>query len=442
MRKSTYFFIEKNIIAYRCSEMWVNAEFDTLREVIMHRPGPEIEYAMLAPKQFLFERPFRSREALKEHEELELILKQNGVRVSILRDLVIETADSDKIFRRALEQKVGETVRYYGSMETASEMKKELEKNLCILDSSTLFNTLILEPSIDIKKINQSDPGYPTIYSNLPLANLYFMRDQQAVSNNGIIIGNMRMSQRSRETELTEFIFSNKFGKDNLKTISGDSKFEGGDYIPVGDFGLIGIGPRTNMAGALDFMNSGISSHDEILILENPIYDFMTNSDRGSMVNMHLDTYFNIASDSVAIASVRLCKRAKGTVFQRTNAGGYEKGNTTTLYDYMKERHFEFIDLNVSEQISYSSNFLTISNGKIVCIDSKLVMAKLMENNFIDNQVLNIVHKEKDSTDYGNMFPNRKVMENFGIDYITADLSELTGGYGGAHCMTSAIRRG
>lgn len=422
--------------------MWVNAEFDTLREVIMHRPGPEIEYAMLAPKQFLFERPFRSREALKEHEALEAILKENGVKVSILKDLVINTADSDEIFRKALEQKVGETVRYYGSIETASEMKKELEKNLGILDSSTLFNTLILEPSLDIKKINQSDPGYPTIYSNLPLANLYFMRDQQAVSRNGIIIGNMRMSQRARETELTEFIFSNKYGKNNIKKISGSSKFEGGDYIPVGEFGLIGIGPRTNIAGAMDFMNSGISSHDEILILENPLYDFMTNGDRGSMVNMHLDTYFNIASDSVAIGSVRLSKRAKGTVYQRVSEGSYEEGRSTTLYDYMKEKNFEFIDLNVSEQISYSSNFLTLSNGKILCIDSKLVLKKLLKNNFIDHQVLNIVKKEQSSSDSGNMFPDGKIMENFGVDYITADLSELTGGYGGAHCMTSSVRRG
>ena len=58
---------------------------------------------------------------------------------------------------------------------------------------------LSAEKFLILKKINQSDPGYPTIYSNLPLANLYFMRDQQAVSSNGIIIGNMRMSQRARE---------------------------------------------------------------------------------------------------------------------------------------------------------------------------------------------------------------------------------------------------
>jgi arginine deiminase len=69
-------------------------------------------------------------------------------------------------------------------------------------------------------------------------------------------------------------------------------------------------------------------------------------------------------------------------------------------------------------------------------------MEKLIENNFIDKQVLDIINKEQNSRDYGNMFPNKAVMGNFGVDYITADLSELTGGYGGAHCMTSSIRRG
>ena len=422
--------------------MWINAEWETLREVIMHRPGPEIEYAMLAPKQFLFERPFKSREAIREHEEIEEILKQNGVKVSILKDLVINEADKNPSFRKALEEKVSRLVRYYGAIETTAEMNAELQKNLGILDASTLFDTMILEPSVDIKKVNNSDPGYPTIYSNLPLANLYFMRDQQAVSNNGIIIGNMKMSQRIRETELTEFIFSNKFGKSNTKTISGDSKFEGGDYIPMGKWGLIGIGPRTNMQGALEFLSSGMTSHDEILILQNPLYEFMDQGTRGSMVNMHLDTYFNIPSDSVAIASVSLSKLANGSVFVKSSGGVYVKDHNTSLFDYLKEKDFEFIDLNISEQISYSSNFLTISNGKIVCIDSSLVMEKLLKNDFIDGNVRQMVERERSSKQSSELFPNKRVMDSYGIDYITADLSELTGGYGGAHCMTATIRRG
>ncbi|MHB8361708.1 MAG: arginine deiminase family protein [Thermoplasmataceae archaeon] len=422
--------------------MWINAEWESLKEVIMHRPGPEIEYAMLAPKPFLFERPFRSREALLEHEGLENTLRNNGIKVSILKDLVLDTADSDHDFRKILEEKVSNTVRFYGTVETTAMMKEELAKNLNILDSSTLFNTMILEPSIDIKKINESDPGYPTIYSNLPLANLYFMRDQQAVSHNGIMIGNMKMSQRTRETELTDFIFSNKFGKENTRRISGNSKFEGGDYIPMGKFGLIGTGPRTNIEGAKDFIRSGISEHDEILVVENPLYDFQEKQIRGSMVNMHLDTYFNVASDGVAIASIRLSKLAKGKIFSRLSKNEYEATSETTLYKFLQEKGFEFMDLSVSEQISYSSNFLTLGNGKILCIDSELVLNKLINNSFLEIGMEDVIKNEISKQEKEKLFPNAAKMASFNIDYITVDLSELTGGYGGAHCMTASIKRG
>ena len=41
----------------------------------------------------------------------------------------------------------------------------------------------------------------------------------------------------------------------------------------------------------------------------------------------------------------------------------------------------------------------------------------------------------------GKMFPESDAMLKSGIDVIKIDLSEITGGYGGAHCMTSAISR-
>ena len=53
-----------------------------------------------------------------------------------------------------------------------------------------------------------------------------------------------------------------------------------------------------------------------------------------------------------------------------------------------------------------------------------------------------MVERERSSKQSSELFPNKRVMDSYGIDYITADLSELTGGYGGAHCMTATIRRG
>ncbi|EQD41920.1 arginine deiminase, partial [mine drainage metagenome] len=79
--------------------MSVRAEWNNLREVIMHRPGVEIDYAMLAPKPFLFERPYRTTEADGEHEKLQRYLKEAGVRVKLLKDMVMEMFESSGKFR-------------------------------------------------------------------------------------------------------------------------------------------------------------------------------------------------------------------------------------------------------------------------------------------------------------------------------------------------------
>ncbi len=64
---------------------------------------------------------------------------------------------------------------------------------------------------------------YPTVDSNLPLANLYFMRDQQAVSS-GILMGRMRMRQRDAEPEIMEFIFKDIYNENVNKINDGFSR--------------------------------------------------------------------------------------------------------------------------------------------------------------------------------------------------------------------------
>ena len=148
--------------------MRIKAEWHSLKKIMMHRPGTEIDYAMLSPRPFLFERPYRTRVAINEHENLENTLKENGVQVNVLSDFIMEKADSDTTFRKALEEKVLSLVRFYGNIESAEFAQNELRKNLPILDSSTLFKIMTLEPSIDLKLDVAEGLEYPTVYSNLP----------------------------------------------------------------------------------------------------------------------------------------------------------------------------------------------------------------------------------------------------------------------------------
>ncbi len=414
--------------------MEIKSEWGRLKRVIMHRPGTEITYAMLAPKPFLFERPFNYSIADREHKNLQAVLEENGIHVDILEDLIVNTADKNSSFRKKLEDKILSLVNFYGTSESMENARRDLEKNIEYIDSLSLFQALIMEPSIDLKEY-VTGIQYPRVYSNLPLANLYFMRDQQAVSS-GVLIGNMKMQQRRRETNITSFVFKEILGA-KLKRIE-NGFFEGGDFIPAGNFCLIGTGNRTNESGAIEAMNSGIFDFDRIVIISNPLYGFMDGHDL--MVNMHLDTYFNIPAAGTVITSVELAKSAQATVYVKNTDGKYSGDSRTTLYEFMKGEGYNFIDLGISEQLSYSSNFLTVSDGKIIAIDSARVIEKLLAENVFDD-----ITREHIVTDMrlrkGKMFPDRKEVYNSGIDVIKIDLSEITGGYGGAHCMTSAVDR-
>jgi len=435
-------FAKVNICRAYSPSMRINAEWENLSEVMIHRPGIEIAYAMLAPRPFLFERPFKITRAVKEHESLENVLKDNGVMVRVLRDTVVNEAEKSKDFRKKLEEKVKSTVRFFGTVESTNRANSEFVKNIATIDSSTLFQILTLEPAIDLKKdMYDLSVEYPTVYSNIPLANLYFMRDQQAVGNNGIVIGNMKKMQRSRETEITDFVIRNALKEKSVFRVSENHSFEGGDFIPAGDFALIGTGPRTDTGGAMEVLKSGKFDFDEFFIANNPIYDFMEAETRDSMINMHLDTYFNIAGDGIAITAVDLAKKADGIIMGKVAMGEYVETGRANLYDYLKGKGFNFVDLRLSEQMGYSSNFLTISDKKILAVNVKQVIKKLLDENVFSRKLADMVHTDIAKPNSDGLFPDRREISELGLDCITLELSELTGGYGGAHCMTAALNR-
>ncbi len=413
----------------------IRAEWEKLESVLMHTPGIEIDYAMLAPKPFLFERSFRTTRAVQEHRQLQDTLRENGVRVSVLEDEMIFRAEKSSKFRESLEEKVLRNSIFYGEIADTEEAKKEFARNLSGLDARNLFHFLTLEPSIDLKKTENVQ--YPTVYSNIPLANLYFMRDQQIVTPEGVIIGNMRSLQRRKETEITDFFF-NQIAEDGAVKRVSEGYLEGGDFLPAKDFALFGVGPRSTTEGVFSAIQTGIAGFDEYCIVENPVYDFMEGGTRDPMINMHLDTYFNIAGEGIAVGSVTLLKKASASVYT-VDDGKPARIETTNLMDYLSRKGFRVIDLSVREQLSYSSNFLTISDRKIVAVNSPDVLKRLVASSVFSESVLNAI--KHDDTPEAQAFPRGKRAHDYGLDVIEVDLKELTGGYGGAHCMTASTSR-
>ncbi len=102
-------------------------------------------------------------------------------------------------------------------------------------DPEFLFNVLVLRPTLILKRRRRSRSYRVYVVNRMPpLANMYFMRDQQLTVPNGIIQGRMALPQRRAETQVTELAFE-ALSMPLIYRISSPGVLEGGgDYMPMG----------------------------------------------------------------------------------------------------------------------------------------------------------------------------------------------------------------
>ena len=430
----------------------VKAEWDPLRRVVLHRPGMEMFFGLLEPYASLYERAFSRFGARKEHERLEYILRYEfNVDVLFLKQTLLDRADRNGKVRERLVDLACQSLHFGGDPEGAALARKDMERNAPLLDSGHFFNILLLTPDIEIRAGEGTRAIHLNITEHEPLSNIYFMRDQQAVTDRGIVLGSMSKPQRQRESMLTGLLWE-VLGLPVAHRVSAPGTFEGGDFIPMGGFALLGKGDRTNDEGVSQVLSHGLG-FDEVAVVSQPRHPLISGGRNDPMMDMHLDTYFNVASRGVVVGSETLLREAEVEVWHREGEGRYsaETGNRTNLYDYIREKGFDIIDITTLEQMSYASNFLCIRDGQILAVEVDRtvpdVIANLKANAERDpgrygrllSQVQNDYRYLKNE---GQFFPHKKEIYQHDIDAYPVILENLTGGYGGAHCMTCALKRG
>ena len=424
------------------------AEWDRLRKAVMHRPGIEVFFGLLDPGGSLYERAFSQNAALSEHEHIaDLLSNDAGVKVEMLCESIAKRAKSGRR-RRMLESAASSSIDFIGTASEVKSARKEFSKNLSSYDENYLINIILLMPRLILRKSRGIGSIHLSVTERDPLSNLYFMRDQQAVTDKGLFISRMAKPQRRNETRLTSMLWE-MMGLPISYTAKAPATIEGGDFFPMGKFALLAIGDRTNANGVLQMMRHGIAV-PELAVVTQPMNPFIPKDYKDPMLDIHLDTYLNVAGEGLAVGSETLLKLAKVDVYERRE-GSYKKTpEKKTLWDYLKSKSFEIITLTMLEQMSYASNFLCLGERKILAAESGAIIkktvsriSKLAEEAPRHYGALNL-QMRRDYTmlsQKGNAFPSRKKMSEYGIDYIVADISNLTGGYGGAHCMTAAINR-
>jgi arginine deiminase len=428
-------------------EARVRAEWDALRTVMIHHPGLEMKLGLLAPYASLYERAFSGTEATMEHQRLEYVLEREfKVRVIGLKRTLLGLAQSNEKVRKMLIDAALRFITFRGNPKDVKEAREQLARGSSSFDEEHYFTILLLNPLIDLEKGKGARAVYVDITARQPLSNLYFMRDQQAITDRGIFVGRMSKPQRRREAVLTSLTWRS-MGLRLLHQVEPPGTFEGGDFMAMGRFALIGMGDRTNRSGVVQLMRHGIG-FDEVGVVHQPRHPLIEQGDK--MVNMHLDTYFNVASSGIIVGNELLLRRAVVDIYLKVGRGRYRKDGRTNLFEYVRSKGFRVIGINTLEQMCYASNFLCIKEGVILAVETDRVVKNVLRN--LTQKAEGNPQRygrllDQARRDYAELksregfFPHKKEIYENGIDAFPITLTNLTGGYGGAHCMSCTLER-
>jgi arginine deiminase len=419
-------------------EPGARAEWETLRHILVHEPGIEVFFALLDPGAHLYERFFNHHEARWEHRQLcDLLHNSFGVRVHHLKTTLMEEAAEPGPVRERLialaELRLGRGGGDPGNAAGGRSVVPLHER-----DPEHLFRIAVLNPAPGRGK------GGRVRLEN-PLPNLYFMRDQQAATDRGICMGRMATPERAEEPGITSLGLA-ALGIEPAHRVS-RGRFEGGDFLPCGDFALVGCGSRTNPEGVQDLLRGGIGI-PEVAVVREPRHPLITGRDH--MVNMHLDTYLNFPMEGVAVGSPDLLREAKVTVWRRSGEGYERAGPGGNLIEYLRGKGFDLIEITTLEQLCYSTNFLCVRNGACITPDASsvapVVLRRLGEKARADpgrygRLLAQAEHDYETLKADSEFFPHKREVYARGLEMTTLLLTNATGGYGGAHCMTCVLAR-
>lgn len=271
----------------------VTSEIKPLKKVLLHRPGKEL--LNLTPdtlERLLFDDIPFLKVAQAEHDRFAEILRENGVEVVYLEDLMAEVLDADPAVRKKfLEQFISEAgirTKHWQKIVYDHLDKIKDSKELVL---KTMEGVNLNEFDVDAENSLVDLVSEPSKLIIDPMPNLYFTRDPFASIGNGVSLNRMYSVTRNRETIYAEYIFNYHpdFKGHVTKFFDRYNPFhiEGGDILNLNDKVLaIGISQRTE-PDAIDMIARNIFASEDSTI--NTVLAFNIPNSRAFM---HLDTVF------------------------------------------------------------------------------------------------------------------------------------------------------
>ena len=273
----------------------VKSEIMPLKKVLLHRPGNEL--LNLTPDslgRLLFDDIPYLKVAKEEHDEFARILRENGVEVVYLEDLMTEVLDQnpdlrEKFVRQFVYEAGIKTPKYKDAVITfLMEFHDNKELVLKTMEGINVNELAAMERDTEHSLVDKVTEDSKFLAD--PMPNLVFTRDPFASIENGISLNKMYSVTRNREPIYAEYIFNyHPDYKDTIKYYDRYNPYhiEGGDILVLNKHTLaIGVSQRTQPESieqiALNMFKDPDCEIDTILAFNIP----------NSRAFMHLDTVF------------------------------------------------------------------------------------------------------------------------------------------------------
>ena len=262
----------------------VTSEVGRLRTVLLHRPGNELK--RLTPRNnadLLFDGiPWVGR-AQEEHDGFAQALRDRGVEVLYVRDLLVETLnDAD-----AREELIASALPPWDVGPTLTLSLTECLRDMHPEDLADVVIGGLAHEEIE--------SGLGVVYGLLgthdfvipPLPNLLFTRDSSVWIDDSVAVTRPSMRARQREVSLTGAIYKHHPRFAGTSLLYGGTRseawFEGGDVLSLAPGVIaIGVGQRTKPAGVEALAMRAFAQGVVHTVLAVPI--------RQERATMHLDT--------------------------------------------------------------------------------------------------------------------------------------------------------
>ena len=400
----------------------VRSETGTLEQVLLHRPGAELE--QLVPgelERLLFDDIPYLQAAQQEHDAFAEMLRHNGTQVLYLEELMTQTLAADpQVRRRFVRQFIEEGGRI------ARHFQPALYEYLTALTDDELVRRTMTGVSME-EFLPEGQRGSLVSLTRGshrfvldPIPNLYFTRDPFACIGEGVSLNAMYSPTRRRETIYGQYIL--KYHPDFAGQVpfyyrrEDPFSIEGGDIMTLSPRLLaVGISQRTTPE-AIEILARNIFRDETaeirtILALDIP----------NLRAFMHLDTVLTQVDRDTFTVHPEILGSLR---VYRMTSGGRDSLQVTertgTLEEILAgEMGLPRVKLircgggarvaSEREQWNDGSNTLCIAPGKVVVYD----------RNYVTNAIL----------------------RDNGIQVLEMPSSELSRGRGGPRCMSMPLRR-